>query len=157
MRLFFLLQALAAWVAAIWLIDWKRMPELLVYGLWGAILSDVEDHIGFRLGLWEYRDTGPLGTHYDITILIINTSAAFLVATYFAQGLRPRAPIPWLRIAGFTAFSLIPEVTAIQTGHMSSGHWWNSWVSVLAYIPTWVSIWWLHRWLTRQERQKPPA
>ncbi|MGE5674800.1 MAG: CBO0543 family protein [Mycobacterium leprae] len=145
--MFYIPQAIAVWIVSIWLIDWRRLRELLIYGLWGIAVSSVEGHLGYGLGLFQYQDTGWLSGHYDVSTLVINLSAVPLFAIYFAQGLRPRAPVPWLRIAAFTAVSLVPEIVALRLGHMVYGRRWNLLHSVIAYIPTWVSIWALHRWL----------
>lgn len=147
--MFFLPQALVGWIASVWLFDWKRFPQLFVYGLWGIVICHLEDQVGYRFGLWAYRDSGPFPTHHDISAIVFTLSAPFLMSIYFTQGLRPRAPIPWGRIAAFTAVSMIPEVIAVRTGHMVHGRWWGWSASVLAYIPTWLSIWWLHRWIGR--------
>lgn len=146
--MYYLPLAAVTWFAAIWVIDWKRIRELLVYGLWGAMIAELENEIGGSLGLWQYRDVGPFRSHHAIS-LVIALSAAPLFAMAFAQDLKPGRPFPWLRGAFITAVAMMPEILALFTGNMTHRGWWSIPLSVFAYVPTWFSIWWIHRWLTR--------
>lgn len=145
--MFYLPQAVLAWICALHYIDWRRTRELLVYGLWGSFLAFLQDTVGGWAGLWEYQD-GFLESHHLIS-LVIACSAAPLMGMFFAQGLKPGAPPPWPRIAGVTAVSLIPEVLGLYTGHILHHNWWSMYASTVAYIPVWLSFWALHRWLTK--------
>jgi hypothetical protein len=118
----------------------------LTYGLVGALIANVENEIGHRLNLWEYRDVGLLPDHHAVA-LVISLSAAPIFAMYFAQSLRSGEPLPWVRIARITAVAMLPEVVGLVTGNMVYHRWWSIAASVLAYLPTWVGIWRLHRYL----------
>lgn len=146
MDLFYLPHAVGAWVAAIWLIDWRRFRELLIYGLWGAFICHVEDTVGFQFGLWEYRD-GPFWSPWLIS-LVICLSAAPLVGMWFVQGLQAGQALPWKRVLLVTFISMLPETTALLAARIQYGHGWTLFASVLAHIPTWLSFWLLHRWMT---------
>ncbi len=146
--MYYLTLAALTWLAAIWVIDWKRWRELLIYGLWGALVAQVENELGESLGLWEYRDVGPIRSH-DAISLLIALSAAPLFAMAFAQALKPGRPFPWLRSAFTTALAMLPEIVALYTRNIVHRGWWSTPVSVIAYLPTWFTIWLLHRWMTR--------
>jgi hypothetical protein len=145
--LFYLPQALATWLVAVLVIDWKRFRELLVYGLYGGFLCGVQDQLGLMNRLWEYKDTGPLNFHSEISILI-GLSAAPLFSIYFIQGLKVGAGVPWMRIAAITTVAMVPETIGLYTGNIVYGNWWNYGCSVLAHVLLWLSFWGLHRWLT---------
>lgn len=149
--MFYLPLALLTWFAARWIIDLRRLPHLYVYGLFGAVLATAHDRVVMFYKLWQYRDTGPIDSHPEIALLI-SLSAAPVGAMRFAQGLMVNAAFPWLRAVKFTGFSMLPEVIGLQTGHILYNHWWNVAWSIIAYVPIWLSIWGLHRWLSR-----PPA
>lgn len=146
--IFYLPQAAAIWIAAIWLIEWKRLRQLLVYGLYASFLCAVQDQLGLMHHLWEYRDSGPVNAHTEISILI-GLSAAPLFGIYFVQGLKPGAPAPWLRIAAITGVAMIPETVGLYTGNIIYGNWWSYGWSVFAHVILWLSFWGLHRWLTK--------
>jgi len=148
--MFFLPQAVAAWIVSIWAIEWRRLRDLLPYGLLGHAMCSTEDYLGGRIGWWEYRDTGPFPSHVDVST-IISLSAAPLLAMYFVQGLGPGERVPWARIAGVTAFSLIPEAVGLLTGHVRHGNGWNFGISVLVYFLNWLVFLALHRWLDRAQ------
>jgi hypothetical protein len=145
--LFYLPLAVITWLCARWIIDRSKLPGLLLYGLFGAILATVQDRLVILHQLWEYRDRGPVGTHAQIALLI-SASAAPVFGMRFAQGLQPGAPIPWRRIARFTGISMLPEVVGYLTHNIAYHHGWNLFWSVLAYMPIWLSFWGLHRWMT---------
>lgn len=144
--MFYVPHAVAAWVVAIWAIDWRRIRKLFVFGLWGHFLCDIQDNLGMMFGLWEYRDTGFFNTHVRASF-VVGLSAAPLMGMFFVQGLKPGGPIPWRRMLLVTAISLVPEVTAYFTGHIRYHFWWNLGWSAAAYLPVWLSFWVLHRWL----------
>ena len=146
--IFYLPQAAAAWLVAIWLIEWTRLRELLVYGLFASFLCAIQDQLGLMYHLWEYRDIGPINTHTEISILI-GLSAAPLFGMYFVQGLKVGAPVPWFRMVVITGVALVPETIGLYTGHIVHGGWWNYGASVLAYVLIWLGFWGLHRWFNR--------
>lgn len=145
--MFYLPQAAATWLMAIWFVEWKRLRELLVYGFYASFLCALQDQLGLMHGLWEYRDTGPLNTHTEISILI-GLSAAPLFGMYFVQGLKIGENIPWLRIAAVTGVAMVPETIGLYTGHIRHGSWWNYGLSIAAHVLLWLSFWGLHRWLS---------
>ncbi len=153
--MFYGLHAVAAWVVAIWAIDWRRIRQLFVFGLWGHLLCDLQDNLGAVFGLWEYRDSGLFNTHIRASF-IVGLSAAPLMGIFFAQGLKPGRPFPWGRMLLVTALSLLPEATALLTDHIRYHFWWNIGWSALAYGPVWLSFWGLHRWLFRAADQALP-
>jgi hypothetical protein len=146
---FYLPQAVLAWVVSMWLVDWRRLRELLVFGLWGVLLTEFQDTLGDLFRLWEYRDTGPLGSHHHVST-VIGVSAAPLMGMYFTQFLQPGKPPPWGLMARVTAISLVPEVIALYTGNILHHKWWSMGWSAAAYVPVWLSFWALHRWLYRR-------
>ncbi|HWH72560.1 MAG TPA: CBO0543 family protein [Candidatus Sulfotelmatobacter sp.] len=145
--MFYLPQAVAVWVVAIWLIRWKRLRELLVFAFYASFLCAVQDQLGRLHGLWEYRDTGPIDTHTEISILIA-LSAAPLFGMHFVQELRPESGCPLRRIATVTTVAMIPETIGLFTENIIYGHWWNYGWSVAAHVVLWISFYGLHRWLT---------
>lgn len=147
--MYYLALAVFVWALGFRFIDWSRIRDLVVYGLYAAFVTQVQDHLGMKLGLWEYRDTGIIADHRAIS-MVISLSAAPLFGMYFAQGLKPGAPVPWLRIAAITAVAMIPELVGQATGHFVSRGWWNPFVSVAAYVLLWWSFWRLHRFLTEK-------
>lgn len=149
--MFYLPLALLTWLLARWILDLRLLPALLLYGLFGAMLSTLHDRLVIMYQLWEYRDVGPVSSHPEISLLI-SLSAAPVVAMRFAQGLVPGSPFPLLRALRFTALSMAPEVIGLQTGHIVYDHWWSLTWSVVAYGPIWLSIWAFHRWM-----HAPPA
>ncbi|MFZ5817352.1 MAG: CBO0543 family protein [Bacillota bacterium] len=145
--MFYLPLAVLTWLVARWIVDRARLSALLVYGLFGAVLATLQDRLVILYQLWEYRDTGLADSHHEIALLI-SLSAAPVFAMRFAQGLRAAAPFPILRAVRYTAFSMLPEVVGLQTGHIAYHNGWNLIWSVVAYGPIWLSIWALHRWLS---------
>lgn len=145
--MFYLPLSILTWFLAGSIIDRSRIGELLVYGLFGAVLATAHDRLVISYQLWEYRDAGLVDSHPEIALLI-SLSAAPVFAMRFAQGLVPGRRFPWPRAVKFTAVSMIPEVAGLQTGHILYDHGWNLAWSVIAYGPIWLSIWGLHRWLT---------
>ncbi|MFZ5825107.1 MAG: CBO0543 family protein [Bacillota bacterium] len=139
--------AALTWILSGWIVDRKRLRELLTYGLFGAVLATAHDRLVILYQLWEYRDTGLADSHAEIALLI-SLSAAPVFAMRFAQGLSAGRSFPVLRAVKFTAIAMIPEVIGLQTGHIVYDHWWNASWSVIAYGPIWLSIWALHRWLS---------
>jgi hypothetical protein len=148
---FYLPLAIACWLCFDRVVDRTRLPDLLVYGLFGAVLATVQDRLVLLYHLWEYVDFGPVDTHAKIALLI-SLSAAPIFAMRFAQGLSPDPAVPWLRIAKFTLVAMLPEVLGLVTGHIRYHLWWNVGWSVLAYTPIWLGIWGLYRWLTASDR-----
>jgi len=142
---FYLPQAIAAWIAAIWVVDWRRIHELLIYGFFASLVCIVQDQLGLMHRLWQYRDTGPLDTHTEISILI-GLSAAPLFGIYFAQGLRPGSRIPIGRIVGTTALAMVPETAGLFTGNITYGNWWSYGWSVVAHLLLWLGFYGLFRW-----------
>lgn len=151
--LFYLPQAAATWLVAIWFIEWRRLRELLVYAFCASFLCAVQDQLGLMHGLWEYSDTGPLNTHTEISILI-GLSAAPLFGMYFVQGLKVGGGVPWLRIVAITSGAMVPETIGLYTGNIRHGSWWSYSLSVLAHAVLWLSFWGLHRWLTPFEPKR---
>jgi hypothetical protein len=145
--LFYLPLALLTWVLSARLIDRRRLPALLVYGLFGSVLATLQDRLVLTYQLWEYHDTGTLGAHTEIALLI-SLSAAPVFAMRFAQKLQPGAPPPWLRMLRYTLVAMLPEIVGLYTDNIRYYRWWNLGWSVLAYVPIWTSIWLLHRWLS---------
>ena len=146
--MFYVPLAALTWILSWRIVDRKRLPELLTYGLFGAVLASAHDRLVIFYRLWEYRDTGLADSHAEIA-LVISLSAAPVFAMRFAQGLTAGRSFPVLRAIKFTAFAMIPEVIGLQTGHIVYDHWWSVTWSVIAYGPIWLSIWALHRWLNR--------
>lgn|GEM_PF-4331575 len=144
--MFYLPQAILTWAAAVYLIEWKRIRKLFVYGASAAFLCSVQDRFGLMYHLWEYRDTGPVDRHIEISILI-GLSAAPLFGIYFVQGLRQGSQVPVWRIVGITAVALLPETIGLYTGRIVYGGWWNYGWSVLAHLLLWLGFCALHRWL----------
>jgi hypothetical protein len=160
---FYLPLAVLTWCSAAWMLDRRRLPRLLVFAVVGGLLATVQDHMMLVYPLWEYRDTGPMNTHLEISFLI-SLSAAPVYAMRFAQGLQPGAAPPWRRICRYTAISMLPEWVATHSGHIAYHNWWNVAWSVLAYLPIWLVIWAVHRWMTaaqvrtaRVKRQTAPG
>lgn len=145
--MFYLPLALATWFSFDHVIDRRQLPQLLVYGLFGAVLATIQDRLVLIYHLWEYADIGPVDTHAEIALLI-SVSAAPLFAMRFAQGIKPGAGCPWCRIAKFTLVSMLPEFLGLITGHIRYHNWWNVGWSILAYVPIWCGIWGLYIWLT---------
>jgi hypothetical protein len=131
-------------------IDRVRLRQLLIYGLFAAVLATVQDRLVLVHKLWEYRDVGPVSSHAEIALLI-SLSAAPAFGMRFAQGLLPGARVPWRRIARYTGVAMLPELAGCFTGHIHYYNGWNLFWSVLAYIPIWLSFWGLHRRLTRPQ------
>lgn len=152
--MFYLPLAILTWFLAGWIVDRRRFPKLLIYGLFGAVLATIHDRLVLLYQLWEYRDFGPVDSHAEIALLI-SLSAAPVFAMRFARGLQPGAPFPGLRCLKFTAISMLPELIGLQTGHIVYGYWWSITWSVIAYGPIWFSIWALHRWLTSPAAESP--
>lgn len=146
--MFYLPLAVLTWLSVGWMIRPDRRRQLLVYGLFGAVLATVQDRLVMIYQLWEYRDVGLVGSHAEIALLI-SLSAAPIFAMRYAQGLQPGCAMPWSRVARYTAVAMLPEVVGIRTGHVVYHNWWNIGWSVAAYVPIWGSIWLLHRWLHR--------
>jgi hypothetical protein len=151
---FYLPLALLTWLLAGRLIDRRRLPSLLVYGLFAAVLATIQDRLVLGYQLWEYHDTGPIGGHEEIALLI-SLSAAPIFAMRFAQKLTAGSPVPWPRVLRYTLVSMLPEVVGLQTGNIRYHQWWNIGWSVTAYLPIWTAIWLLHRWLTRPATSSP--
>lgn len=145
--MFYVPLAVLTWILSLWIIDWKRLPELLTYGLFGAVLATAHDRLVLFYQLWQYQDSGLADSHAEIALLI-SLSAAPIFAMRFAQGLTPGRSFPLLRGIKFTTISMIPEVIGLQTGHIVYDYWWNVTWSVIAYFPIWYSIWRFHRWLS---------
>lgn len=154
--MFYLPQALLTWIVAIRIIQWRRTRELLIYGFYGAYLCAVQDKVGYIYQLWDYRDTGPLDSHVEISALIA-VSAAPLFGIYFAQGLKPGGRPPWRRILIISTIAMVPETIGLYSGHIAYGPWWNWGLSVLAHLLIWFSFWALHRWLTSPSTTAVPT
>ncbi|HEY3364850.1 MAG TPA: CBO0543 family protein [Symbiobacteriaceae bacterium] len=152
--MFYLLLAALVWLVSFRLIDWRRLRELLIYGFLGSLVSIVENELGLRFGLWEYRDTAPLNDHRLIS-LVICLSAAPLFAMAFAQALSTGARPPWLRIAVTTGVAMLPEIIGLYTGNLVYGIRWGLIVSTMAYLPTWLAVWGVHRWYHSHPEIKP--
>jgi hypothetical protein len=152
--MFFGSQAVMAWIAAIYLIEWHRFKELLIYGILGGYVALLQDQVGKMLGLWQYHDSGVLSRHHLISI-VISLSAAPLFAIYFVQGINPdkHAPIPWVRILTITAVAMTPEVIGLYTGHVVYGGGWNIFFSIGAYLLLWLGFRALYRWLQEPRRE----
>ena len=146
--MFYLPLAVLTWIVAPWVIERARLPGLLLYGLHGAVLATVQDRFVMFYHLWEYADVGPLDSHAEIALLI-SLSAAPLFAMRFVQGLSGSEGPPWRRMFKFTLVSMLPEVVGLLSDHIRYHNWWNVGWSVLAYAPIWLSLWALHRWMTR--------
>lgn len=145
--MFYLPLALLTWLCFGWMIDRRRLPSLLVYGLFGAVLATVQDRLVMLYQLWEYRDIGPVAAHPQIALLI-SLSAAPIFGMRFAQGLPPRtAEVPWRRIFKYMLIAMVPELIALYSGHILYHNWWNVGFSFAAYIPIWISFWGLRQWL----------
>lgn len=129
-------------------LDRQRLSKLSVYGLLASVLATVHDRGVLVYRLWEYRDIGPVDGHAEIA-LIISLTAAPVFAIRFVQGLTPTNPVPWRRMAKFTAFCMLPELVGLYSGHMVYHQWWTAAHSVVAYFPIWLSLWAFHRWLNR--------
>lgn len=149
--MFFLPLAVVVWVASYWVIDWRRARTLLPYAVFGMLVALAEDQLGYSRGWWAYRDSGPFASHSAISALIA-VSAAPLFAMAFAQKLRPGGGPPWLRVTVYTAVSMLPELWADKTGHIAYRSGWGVWWSVFAYLPTWLGVWALHRWITSRRQ-----
>lgn len=145
--MFYLPLAMATWLLTRRIVDRNRLPELLIYGLFGAVLATAHDRMVLFYHLWEYRDMGPVGSHEKIALLI-SLSAAPAFAARFAQGLRAGSSFPVQRGIKFTAIAMLPELVGLQTGHIVYDQWWSVTWSVVAYLPIWLSIWALHRWIS---------
>lgn len=160
---FYVPLAVITWLSAGWLVDRRRLPQLFVYGLFGAVLATLQDRLMAFHQFWEYRDLGPIAGHAEVALLI-SLSAAPLFAMRFVQALPPGAPVPWLRVARFTGVAMLPEMVGLLSGHVRYHNGWNLLWSVLAYVPIWTALWGLHRWLTppvqaarRPQRQTAPG
>lgn len=144
--MFYLPLALLTWLCFGWMIDRHRLPALLVYGLFGAVLATVQDRLVILYQLWEYRDVGPVATHPQIALLI-SLSAAPIFGMRFVQGLPGNAGAPWKRVCKFMLIAMVPELFALYSGHILYHNWWNVGYSFAAYIPIWLSFWKLRQWL----------
>jgi hypothetical protein len=129
-------------------IDRGRLRQLLIYGLFAAVLATVQDRLVLVHKLWEYRDIGLVSNHAEIALLI-SLSAAPAFGMRFAQGLMPGARVPWRRIARYTGVAMLPELVGYFTGNIQYHNGWNLFWSVVAYIPIWLSFWALHHRLSR--------
>lgn len=150
--MFYLPQAILTWIVALWAIQWIRARELLVFGLYGAFLCAIQDQLGLMHHLWEYRDSGPLNTHTEISLLI-GVSAAPLFGIYFTQGLKPGGRPPWWRILAITAVAMVPETIGLYIGRIFYGNWWSYGCSVVTHLLLWISFWALHRWMSTEPTQ----
>lgn len=146
MTLFYLTLAVLTWLAAPLWLERRRLPGLLVYGLFAAVLAAVQDTLVVWYPLWEYLDTGPVREHLQISLLI-SLSAAPAFGIRFAQGLVPAAPVPWGRVCKYTVVAMTPELAGLALGRIVYHGWWNVAWSTVAYVPIWISFWALHRWL----------
>lgn len=145
--MFYLPQAVLAWLAAIWLIDWRRWRELLVYGAVGGYTGLFQDHVGELLGLWRYHDVAPFDAHDKISLLI-GASAAPLFAMFFVQRLKPGARPPWGWVGIVCAVSMVPELLGAQIGKISYGNGWSLGASIVAHVLVWLWFWVLYRLLS---------
>ena len=72
-----------------WLIFYKlarrqQLPELLLFGTWVALISELLDHIGFELGLWFYPvELAPLFPRFEEVNLSTLPVAYMLIYQYF--------------------------------------------------------------------------
>lgn len=148
--MFYLPLAGVTWLMCLRVIDRARLRQLLLYGLFAAVLATVQDRLVLVHKLWEYRDSGLVSSHTAIALLI-SLSAAPAFGMRFAQGLVPGAGAPWRRIARYTGVAMLPEAVGYFTGHIHYHNGWNLFWSVLAYIPIWLSFWGLHRRLTHTQ------
>lgn len=146
--MFYLPLAVVTWLVAVHWLNWRRLADLLPYGLFGSVLATLHDRVVLVYHLWEYKDVGPIDTHAEIALLI-SLSAAPVFAMRFAQGLKRDGRLPYGRCLKFTAVSMVPEVLALGTGNILYHAWWTVWCSVLAYAPIWLSLWGLYRWLEK--------
>lgn len=145
--MFYFVQACLAWMVAIWLIDWKRLRELIPFGLLGSLICAANDNVSLSLGgLWTYSDTRVFNTHPRISVLIA-LSGAPLMGMYYIQGMRADAPYPWRRILAFSAMAMIPETVGLYLGKIEYGGWWSYPLSILAYLLMWSGFWAFRRWL----------
>jgi hypothetical protein len=135
------------------MLNLSQLPGLLLYGLAGAALASIQDRLMLIYPLWEYRDTGLIDSHLEISFLI-SMSAAPIFAMRFAQGLKPGGRLPWGRVTRYTVVSMLPELVAVRSGHIHYHNWWNIGWSCLAYLPIWTVIWLIHRWVTLS---RPPS
>lgn len=142
-----------AWVAAVWLIEWNRLRSLITYAFLASFLCGLQDQLGLMHHLWEYRDSGPINTHTEISILI-GLSAAPLFAMYFTQGLKAGSGFPAWRILSITAVAMVPETIALATGHIIYAGWWNYGCSVLAHALLWSGFAAFHTWLNANQGSK---
>jgi hypothetical protein len=72
---------------------------------------------------------------------------------YFVQGLPQSDTPPWGRIAVFVALAMLPEIVAKFTGNITYGRGWNLPISVTAHLPTWLCLWFLHRFVMAGKTQ----
>jgi alkylated DNA nucleotide flippase Atl1 len=133
--------------------DRRRLPGLVRYGLFGGVLATIQDRLVMLYRLWEYQDVGRIDTHAEIALLI-SLSAAPVAAMRFAQGLHPGAPMPWWRVARYTAVAMLPEIVGLYAGKIRYDHGWTVWWSLIAYLPIWLSLWGLHRWSHRRAQPR---
>lgn len=72
-----------------WLLFYKlarreKLPELLLFGSWVAICSEILDHLGFELGLWFYPiELAPLFPRFEEVNLSTLPVAYMLIYQYF--------------------------------------------------------------------------
>lgn len=110
---------------AVWVIDWRRLRETLPAALVTVVYYSI--HTGLPTAIrpvLAVTDRGPLSGHWPLTLLAQMLIAPTL-ALWYAQGLKPGAPLPWVRTAFFVVLGAGLENLARLLGCVVFAPWWH--------------------------------
>lgn len=130
-------------LAAVLIIDWRRLRELIPAALAGILAGGLHLVLLSDLSPFRYVDTGPISNHTAIS-LFLQTTVCPAVAAWYAQDLKGGARPPLLRTAMFVVMSFAFSRIAQHQGTIAYKAWWSPVYSLVHLTLFYLFIWLIH-------------